>query len=171
MLAQAAMVSIGRDPYLVPAVLLACGLLLILFASVRIRHGRARVLARVHVVVACAALASSVAMTAHRAQLFWGARLDAGTNALVIERLLPLRDVSIPRENIARIVELAAPVTTWSGHEAQVSFEIRTTDGTVYRSAPTNFAGEANRTRETLREASRGKLDRFLIGGAQDRLR
>lgn len=166
MLATALTFSIGGSPYGLPGALLAGGLMLMLFASIRLRLRSKRALARIHAVVACLAIASAMAMGAYRAQLFWSATFDTETGALVLQRPVPMGEVTIPAHAIERITEVMGPARTWRGTEVRVAFQVHTRDGRSYWSAPTTFAREATRTRATLQTASKGRVERFRIGGA-----
>lgn len=168
-------ISIGRDPFLTPAILLLCGLVAWLLASRRGRlaTGRGgRRLRFVHVAIGLAAVAGAAGMTAHRAGLFWGAAWDAEREVLLLDRLGPLAPVEIPAGEVRDVLEIAAPEHTWTGErEAIVRFEVRTTSGAIYRSAPTGRRRVVDAARATLTRATGGRLQRFLVHGAHRRLR
>ncbi len=168
-------ISIGRDPFLTPAILLLCGLVAWLLASRRGRLATSRVERRlrfVHVAIALLAVAGAAGVTTYRAQLFWGIGWDAQREMLVLDRMAPLAPLEIPASEVRDVLEIAAPEVTWSGErEAVVRFEIRTRSGEVYRSAPTGRRRVVDAARGTLTRATDGKLQRFLVHGAHRFLR
>jgi hypothetical protein len=172
-LATAATVNIGSDPYLVPAILLVCALLAALLASMRGRHAkrRTRLLANVHVVVSLAALVICGVITVDRASQFWGTSWHGEERMLVLERLAPLGSVSLHTSEIDRVLEVAKPEHTWAGRRARVHFEVVTRDGRYFRSAPAYRRTEAARTRSMLAVASGDRMERLIVGSANDLLR
>ena len=162
-LGQSASVIIGTDPWVAPALLLAAGLLVLLLASLRHRHveGAGRRLLVLHALAALLALVSSGVVAAERASLFWGARWDASSENLTLERPLPLGDVEVRGADIADVLESTLRSHTWHGSRAAVRFEVLMEDGRVFHSAPHFTRADAARTRSLLVTASSGRHHRF----------
>jgi hypothetical protein len=167
-----ATMTIGHDPYLVAAVLLISGLFALLLASFRRRTKPERAwVSRLHVIVATVAILLCAHSAYRSSSLFWSASWDADARTLVLERPGPFGTVHLEADDVDRVVEIAAPERSVTGLRARVHFEVWTTSGEIFRSAPAYERQRADRARDVLVAAADQRLERLLIGSAHRALR
>jgi hypothetical protein len=156
------------DPYLAPLMLAIAGLLACLLAARRWRmppDAARRLMVGGCLALAVLAFAVGGALLARDAQLFWGARWESDGRTLVLERLGPLPNIRIPRNEVAAITEFSAPEHTLHGRELGVQFIVRTKAGAAHWSAPVHQRRRTDRVREVLIAATNRRLERFWVGG------
>ncbi len=161
-------VVIQPDPYLVPAILLAAGLLILLIASVRGRTAeRWRRLLRIgYGTAAVATLMLGTGMAVQRAPLFWGIEWNESQQTLRLERPLPLGAIEIPGDDVKSVMEFSNTERSLTGQTRITRFLVETKSGDSYWSAPLYHRSGAESTRLALLWATRGRLQRFQVGTA-----
>ncbi|UCF67174.1 MAG: hypothetical protein JSV80_15570 [Acidobacteriota bacterium] len=156
------------DPFLLPELLLLCGFVGLLLASVRARTidhaARRRWLVLAYGTAAVLSFTIASVEIYQRGRVFWDARWENGGNTLVLERLGWIPDVRIHRGEIAAITEFAATERHVTGARPAVRFIVRTTSDNAYWSAPLYAQSPARSTRETLILATNRRLERFHVG-------
>jgi len=159
-------VVLQADPLLVPALLLLTGLLGLLLASIRGRTAtrRRRWLRAGYSLLAAVAILASLGMATYRAQLFWAITWNGGSETLVLDRVSPLGEIRVPRSEVTAITEFSTPERSLSGPRRAVRFVVRTRSGENYWSAPLYSQVAIDATRLALINATRGRLERFLVG-------
>lgn len=159
-------VILQPDPYLVPALLLLTGLMGLLLASIRGRNAsRRRLLLRAgYSALAAVALLTALVMGAHRASLFWEITWQGENQTLVLDRPLPMGEVRIDASEVADVLEFSAVEHSLTGDRRAVRFQVRTRTGEDYWSPPLFGEQAVSRTRLTLLNATKGRLQRFMVG-------
>ncbi len=158
---------VNTNPYVYPGVLLLVGLLALLMVKVRLRLAPARwprLVVGAYGVLVFAALAAGAGVLVARSQQFWGVRWDAAAHELVLERMLGLSAIRVPRGEIASITEFAAPERTVLGPRMSLQFVVETKSGASYWSAPVYRKAAAENARSTMIAAG-PRIDQFTIGG------
>ncbi|HHN75524.1 MAG TPA: hypothetical protein ENK10_09875 [Acidobacteria bacterium] len=159
-------VILQPDPYLVPALLLLTGLAGLLLASIRGRSAatRRRMVRATWALLAVIAMVASATMAFHRSQLFWEITWQEQSSTLVLDRPLPLGQVRLDRSEVMSVTEFSAVERSVTGKRRAVRFQVRTKDGDSYWSAPLYGQSAVDTTRLALLNATRGRLQRFLVG-------
>lgn len=154
-------------PYLVPQVLVLCGLLSLLFFSLRGRLAPARwarTLRVAYFTLALCFFAGAAIVGAHSAVQFHGARW-AGDSVIVLERPAPLGPVALPKALVASVTEFAVPERTLLGSvRPSVQYEVITRSGDSYWSATLHDRERVDALRNALIAATDGRLMRFRVG-------
>jgi len=154
-------------PYLLAQVLALCGLISLLFFSLRGRLAPARwvgALRVAYLTLAALFFAAAAVSGVYSAIQFHGAHWARG-DLLVLDRPAPLGSVVIPRTLVATITEFTVPERTLlGGRRASVQFEVVTSSGESYWSSSVHRKERADALRATLVSATGGRLTRFQIG-------
>ncbi len=159
--------TVNTNPYVYPGVLLLVGLLALLMVKVRTRIAPARwprLVVGAYGLLVVAALAAGAGVLVAHGQLFWGVHWDAASHELVLERMLPLSEVRIPRADLASVTEFAAPERTVLGPRMALQFIVQTKSGASYWSAPVYRNAAATNTRSTMIAAG-PRIDHLTVGG------
>ncbi|MDQ7088779.1 MAG: hypothetical protein Q9Q13_13390, partial [Acidobacteriota bacterium] len=82
----------------------------------------------------------------------------------VLDRPLPLGQVQLDPAEVASVTEFSAVERGLTGKRRAVRFQVRTKDGESYWSAPLYGENAVDTTRLALLHATRGRLQRFLVG-------
>ena len=154
-------------PYLFPQVLALCGLLSLLFYSLRGRLAPARwarALRVAYLTLAFAFFTSAAVGGAYSAVQFHTVRWT-GSDVLVLNRPAPLGPVALPKSLVASVTEFAAPERTLlGGVRPSVQYEVVTLTGESYWSATLHEKERVDALRNALISATDGRLMRFRIG-------
>lgn len=154
-------------PYLIAQVLAVCGLLSLLFFSLRGRLAPARwagALRVAYFTLAGMFFAASAVSATHSALRFHGVRW-ASQDLIVLDRPAPLGPVVIPKTLVATITEFTVPERTLlGGHRPAVQFEVVTRAGESYWSSSVHEKERAEALRAALLPATGGRLMRFQVG-------
>jgi len=154
-------------PYLFTQVLALCGLLSLLFFSLRGRLAPARWAGALRVAYFTLALcffAGAAVVGTSSALHFHGARW-APQAVLVLDRPAPLGPIAIPKTLVASVTEFAVPERTLlGGQRPSVQFEVVTRSGESYWSASLHEKARVDALRSSLIAATGGRLMRFQIG-------
>jgi hypothetical protein len=154
-------------PYLVPQVLALCGLLSLLFFSLRGRLAPARwarALRVAYFTLALAFFTSAAVAGAYSAVHFHTARWT-GSDVLVLNRPAPLGPIALPKSLVASVTEFAVPERTLLGAmRPSVQYEVITRSGESYWSASLHERERVDALRNALIAATDGRLMRFRVG-------
>jgi hypothetical protein len=155
-------------PYLVPQVLALCGMLSLLFFSLRGRLAPARWAGALRVaylmLAGCFFLAAAV-VGAFSAVQFHTVHWVNGGDVLVLDRPAPLGPVALPKSLVASVTEFAIPERTLlGGRRPAVQYEVITRSGESYWSASLHERERVDALRNALIAATDGRLMRFRVG-------
>jgi hypothetical protein len=159
---------IAPAPYLVPQVLALCGMLSLLFVSLRGRLAPARWAGALRVayftLAGCFFLGAAVA-GAFSAVQFHTVRWANGGDVLVLNRPAPLGPIALPKSLVASVTEFAIPERTLLGTvRPSVQYEVITRSGESYWSASLHERERVDALRNALIAATDGRLMRFSVG-------
>lgn len=157
-----------QNPFLLPLLLVALGLMCCLLVSIRWRQYPVRKRILVHVsylVAAFVAIGAGGASFAQRSAFFWDVEWNPATKKLTLIR--PLDSITVAPQDIKFMTEFTAPERVLGGVETSTQLIVQLRDGEEIWSAPLFSRPDIKNLRLKVRPAAPKNLAIFRVGPEQ----
>lgn len=157
-----------HNPFLLPFLLIAVGLLCCLLVSFRWRQypKRKRILVHVaYLLAAFVAIGTGGVSFVQRSAFFWDAEWNPATKQLILKR--PLDSIAVAPTDIQYMTEFTAPERVLGDYETSTQLIVQLRDGEEIWSAPLFSRPDVKNLRLKVRPAAPKNLAIFRVGPEQ----